>query len=62
MDDGIKDKIAVHCDVSRESVIALPTVDTVYEVPLLLEEEGLGDLVTTALRLSCPRRRHGRVA
>ena len=51
VDDGIKDKIAVHCDVSRESVIALPTVDTVYEVPLLLEEEGLGDLVTTALRL-----------
>ena len=51
VDDGIKDKIAVHCDVSRDSVIALPTVDTVYEVPLLLEEEGLGDLVTRSLRL-----------
>ncbi len=51
VDDDIKDKIAVHCDVSRDSVIALPTVETVYEVPLLLEQEGLGDLVTCALRL-----------
>ena len=51
VDDGIKEKIAVHCDVSPGSVVALPTVDTVYEVPLLLEEEGFGDLVTRALRL-----------
>ena len=51
VEDGIKEKIAVHCDVPAGSVIALPTVDTVYEVPLLLEEEGLGDLVTRALRL-----------
>ena len=62
MDDGIKDKIAVHCDVSRDSVIALPTVDTVYEVPLLLEEEGARrprDPRPPAARL---RRRHGRLA
>ena len=51
VEDGIKEKIAVHCDVAPESVVALPTVDTVYEVPLLLEEEGLGGLVTRALRL-----------
>ncbi len=51
VEDDIKDKIAIHCDVPREGVIGLPTVDTVYEVPLLLEEEGLGDLVTRFLGL-----------
>jgi CTP synthase len=50
--EEIKDKIAVHCDVARRGVIAMPTVSTVYEVPLLLEEEGLGDLIVDSLRLN----------
>jgi CTP synthase len=51
VDDGIKDKIAVHCDVSRRGVIGMQTVSTVYEVPLLLEEEGLGELIVESLDL-----------
>ncbi|MCX8213186.1 MAG: CTP synthase [SAR202 cluster bacterium] len=51
VDDAIKDKIAVHCDVSRRGVIGMPTVSTVYEVPLLLEEEGLGELIVESLDL-----------
>ncbi len=49
--EGIKDKISLFCDVDRQAVIPLPTVDTIYEVPLLLEEEGLGQLVVTKLGL-----------
>ncbi len=49
--DDIKDKIAVHCDVLKEGVIALPTVKSVYEVPLLLEDGGLGDLLVEKLEL-----------
>ena len=49
--DDIKDKIAIHCDVLRRGVVALPTVDTVYEVPLVLEDEGLGTLVVDGLGL-----------
>ena len=49
--DDTKDKIAVHCDVVRRGVIALPTVDSVYQVPLLLEDEGLGELMIESLRL-----------
>ena len=45
----IRDKIAVHCDVLRRGVLGLPTVSTVYEVPLILEEEGLGDLMVESL-------------
>jgi CTP synthase len=49
--EGIRDKISLFCDVDREAVIPLPTVDTIYEVPLLLEEEGLGRLVVNKLGL-----------
>jgi CTP synthase len=49
--EGIRDKISLFCDVDRKAVIPLPTVDTIYEVPLLLEEEGLGRLVVNKLGL-----------
>ena len=49
--DGIKDKISLFCDVEREAVIPLPTVSTIYEVPLILEEEGIGKLVVKKLGL-----------
>ncbi|HEY32843.1 MAG TPA: CTP synthase [Dehalococcoidia bacterium] len=47
--EGIRDKISLFCDVEREAVIPLPTVPTIYEVPLHLEEEGLGQLVVDKL-------------
>ena len=48
---GIKDKISLFCDVPKEAVIPLPTVPRVYEVPLILEEHGLGDLLASSLDL-----------
>ncbi len=50
--ESIRDKISLFCDVSREAVIPLPTVSSIYEVPLILEEEGLGELVVTRLGLA----------
>ena len=47
--EDITDKIVVHCDVPARGVITLPTVSTVYEVPLILEEQGLGDLIVETL-------------
>ena len=52
VEEDIKDKVSVHCDVPRRGVVALPTADSVYEVPLTLEDEGLGDLIVERLRLS----------
>ena len=49
--EGIRDKISLFCDVDRKAVIPLPTVDTIYEVPLILENEGLGQLVVDKLSL-----------
>ena len=50
--EDIKAKISLFCDVPGKGVIALPTVSNVYEVPLILEEEGLGDLMVESLGLS----------
>jgi CTP synthase len=50
--DAIKDKISLFCDVPRDAVIPLLTMPTVYEVPLVLEEYGLGDLLVRSLDLS----------
>ncbi len=52
--EDTKDKIAFFCDVSRSAVIPLMTAETAYEVPIILQQAGLGDLVTQALDL--PRR------
>ena len=49
VDEDIKRKISIHCDVPLSGVITLPTVETVYEVPLILEEEGMGALVIDTL-------------
>ncbi len=51
VDEDIKRKISIHCDVPQDGVITLPTVDTVYEVPLILEREGLGDFLIQTLRI-----------
>jgi CTP synthase len=47
----VKDKVALFCDVEVDAVIPLPTLETIYEVPLVLEEAGLGQIVTDRLRL-----------
>ncbi len=48
---GVSDKIALFCDVERRAVIPLPTVSSIYQVPLVLEEEGLGELIVNRLGL-----------
>ncbi len=55
VDDKLKEKIALFCDVEVRAVIPLITVPVIYEVPLLLEEAGLGEFIME--RLELPRRR-----
>jgi CTP synthase len=46
---GLKDKIALFADVETRAVINVPDVRTIYQVPLLLEESGLGDFILEQL-------------
>jgi CTP synthase len=46
---ALKDKIALFCDVDRRAVISVPDAHSIYEVPLMLEDEGLSNLIVEAL-------------
>jgi len=53
--DDLRTKIALFCDVDPRAVIAVVTTPVLYEVPLLLEREGLGDYMTARLGLESRR-------
>ena len=48
---SLLDKIALFCDVESRGVIPLETTEYLYEVPLLLEDAGLGDYLAEQLAL-----------
>jgi CTP synthase len=47
----LKEKISLLCDIDLEAVISAHTAECIYEVPLLLHGEGLGDYVARHLGL-----------
>ncbi len=47
----LREKIALFADVDSRAVISNSDVDTIYAVPLMLEEAGLGAFITERLRL-----------
>ena len=47
----MKEKISLFCDVDKDAVIEAADTETVYEIPLVFEEEGLADLVVRRLGL-----------
>jgi len=52
---AIRDKISLFCDVDKEAVISLVTSETIYEVPLLLEDAGLVEFIVRRLGLRAER-------
>ena len=49
--DAARQKIVLFCDVKESAVIPLRTVQNIYEVPVILQDVGLGDLIIDHLRL-----------
>ncbi|MFK5952150.1 MAG: CTP synthase [Desulfobacterium sp.] len=47
----IKEKIALFCNIDKESVFTAKDVDNIYEVPLLYNKEGLGDKILQKLNI-----------
>ncbi len=47
----IKAKISLFCDVPPEAVVSVPDQSIIYEVPLVLEAEGVGPLLARLLNL-----------
>ncbi len=51
--ESLKEKIALFGDVPRRAVINVPDARSIYEVPLMLEEAGLGEYITDLLGIQC---------
>lgn len=49
--EDVVNKISLFCDVDREAVIPLVTADIIYDVPLQIEDAGLGDYIIDWLKL-----------
>ena len=54
LDKGIKDKIALFCNVPPHHVLQNLDVDVLYEVPLVMEKEHLAQSACECLDLPCP--------
>jgi len=47
----IKQKIALFCNVGIEAVITAKDVNTIYEVPLIFQKEGLDEIIVESLNM-----------
>ncbi len=54
LDQGIKDKIALFCNVPNGHVLQNLDVEYLYEAPLAMEKENLAKVACECLRLDCP--------
>ncbi|WP_166244293.1 CTP synthase [Paenibacillus turpanensis] len=54
LQEDMKRKIAQFCDVDKDAVIECADADTLYEVPLMLREQSLDDIVVRHLKLNAP--------
>lgn len=51
VDSGMCEKIALFCDVDKRAVVPMVTASTLYEVPLMLEEHHVADILMERLGL-----------
>ncbi len=52
VEENLRDKIALFCDVEKKSVIPLVTTDVLYEIPLVLDEAGVAEILMNRLNLT----------
>ncbi len=51
LDDHLREKLALFCDVKKEHVLENLDAESLYQVPLMLEKEGFADAVCEILNL-----------
>jgi CTP synthase len=54
LDQSIREKLALYCNVRTDSVIQNIDCESIYELPLILEKEGLARIVCERLCLNSP--------
>ncbi len=55
IDEPRRKKIAIHCNVAQDAVIAAPDIDSIYDVPLNFEKDKLGDRILDNLGIKAKK-------
>ena len=51
IEPALKRKISLLCDVNTKAIVAATDSDNIYEIPMVLRDEGLDDIIIDQLRL-----------
>ena len=55
LDDKRKEKLSMFCNVATDHVISAPDVNSIYDIPVNFEKEGLGDMICDVVGMTCDR-------
>ncbi|MES2930784.1 MAG: CTP synthase [Patescibacteria group bacterium] len=53
LDDRRKEKLSMFCNIPADHIISAPDVDSIYDIPLNFEKEGLGDMICDVVGMTC---------
>ncbi len=57
MDESRKRKISTFCNISIDDVISAPDIESIYEIPLLMNKEKIGERILKKLNVDCKNRK-----
>ena len=55
LSEEARKKIALFTNVEKQNVISLPDVESIYEIPIILNQQNVDDIVTDKLDISCKK-------
>jgi CTP synthase len=53
LDEKRKEKISMFCNIPVDRIISAPDVDSIYDIPINFEKEGLGDMICGNVGMFC---------
>jgi CTP synthase len=53
LDDKRKEKLSLFCNVPADRIISAPDIDSIYDIPVSFEKEGLGDMICDLIDITC---------
>lgn len=56
LDDKRKERVALFCNVEKRAVISNPDVKSIYEVPVILEDQNIADIILDKLNMKARKR------
>ncbi len=53
LDEKRKEKLSMFCNITPERIISAPDVNSIYDIPINFEKEGLGDMICDVVEMKC---------